>query len=104
VLIDGPSSDPETVVPRQPISLSNVLLSQMTIEKLPRGARTGAIKKAWEKSEIDKKWKESNWFQSRQKIERRKALTDFDRFKVMRLKKQQRWEERKALAKIKASA
>ena len=36
--------------------------------------------------------------------ERRQSLTDFDRFKVMRLKKQRRFEERKALAKIKAAA
>jgi large subunit ribosomal protein L14e len=37
-------------------------------------------------------------------MERRKGLTDFDRFKVLRLKKQRRFEERKALAKVKASA
>jgi large subunit ribosomal protein L14e len=36
--------------------------------------------------------------------ERRKALTDFERFKVMRLKKQRRFEERKALTKVKAAA
>lgn len=76
----------------------------MVIEKLPRGSRTGTVKKFWAKSEIDKKWKESNWFKSRQKFERRKALTDFDRFKVMRLQKQRRFEERKALSKIKAAA
>jgi large subunit ribosomal protein L14e len=37
-------------------------------------------------------------------MERRKALTDFERFQVLRLKKQRRFEERKALAKVKASA
>ena len=76
----------------------------MIIEKLPRGSRTGTVKKAWEKSEIDKKWKESNWFKSRQRSDRRKGLTDFDRFKVLRLQKQRRFEVRKALAKVKVSA
>lgn len=76
----------------------------MVIKDLPRGARTGAVKKFWEKAEIDAKWKESNWAKRKLQQERRKALTDFDRFKVMRLKKQARFEQRKALAKVKASA
>ncbi|KAK1672711.1 ribosomal protein L14 [Colletotrichum godetiae] len=103
-LVDGPSSDAQLAVPRQPISLSNALLSSLVVEGLPRGARTGTVKKFWEKSEIDKKWKETNWFKRSTQIERRKNLSDFDRFKVLRLKKQRRFEERKALAKVKASA
>ena len=104
VLVEGPSSEPELVVPRQSVPLSKCLLSSMVVEGLNRGSRHAALKKQWEKSEIDAKWKESNWAKKRAQIERRKALTDFDRFKVMRLKKQQRFEERKALAKVKASA
>ncbi|KAK3495491.1 ribosomal protein L14-domain-containing protein [Neurospora crassa] len=104
VLVDGPSSDPKLAAPRGVVSLSRTLLTPLVIEKLPRGARTGAVKKAWEAAGIDAKWKESNWAKKQLQQERRKALTDFDRFKVMRLKKQRRFEERKALAKIKASA
>ncbi|KAI2637601.1 ribosomal protein L14-domain-containing protein [Hypomontagnella submonticulosa] len=103
-LVDGPSADPKLVVPRQAISLADVLLSDLTIQKLPRAVRTGTLKSAWEKSEIDTKWKESKWAKRKDQTERRRALTDFDRFKVMRLKKQRRFEERKALAKVKASA
>jgi len=103
-LIDGPSSDANLAVPRQPFSFANLLLSAFVIEKLPRGARTGAVKAAWEKAGIDEKWRESNWAKKRAQQVRRKALTDFERFKVMRLKKQRRFEERKALAKVKASA
>ncbi|KAK3330567.1 ribosomal protein L14-domain-containing protein [Apodospora peruviana] len=103
-LVDGPSSDPRLATARGPISLSNTLLTPFVIEKLPRGARTGAVKKAWEAAEIDAKWKESNWAKKQLQQERRKALTDFDRFKVLRLKKQRRFEESKALAKVKASA
>ncbi len=76
----------------------------MVIEKLPRGARAGAVKAAWEKAKIDQQWEETSWAKSRLRAERRKQLTDFDRFKVMRLKKQRRFEQRKALAKIQASA
>ena len=104
VLVEGPSSDPELATPRQSLRLSQALLSPLVIEGLLRGSRHAQLKKQWEKSEIDAKWKETNWAKKRDQIARRSALTDFERFKVMRLKKQQRFEERKALAKIKASA
>ena len=91
-------------VPRQELSLSNCLLSQIVIDKLTRGARTKTVKTFWEKAGVEDKWKETNAFKARQRADRRKALTDFDRFKVMRLKKQRRFEERKSLAKVKASA
>ncbi|EEU46952.1 hypothetical protein NCS52_00359400 [Fusarium sp. LHS14.1] len=104
VLVDGPSAKPELAVPRQAVPLSKVLLSSLIIEGLNRGSRTGTVRKAWEKAEIDSKWEQTNWAKKRDQIERRKGLTDFDRFKVLRLKKQRRFEERKALAKVKASA
>ena len=104
VLVDGPSADPKLAVPRQAVPLAKCLLSQFTVEGLLRGSRRGTVKKVWEKNEIDAKWKESNWAKKRDQQQRRKALTDFDRFKVMRLKKQRRFEEHKALAKVKASA
>ncbi|KAK0729988.1 ribosomal protein L14-domain-containing protein [Lasiosphaeris hirsuta] len=103
-LVDGPSSDPKLATPRGTVSLSNTLLTPLVIAKLPRGARSGTVKKAWETAEIDAKWKEGSWAKKQLQQERRRSLTDFDRFKVMRLKKQRRFEERKALAKIKASA
>lgn len=103
-LVDGPSADPKLATARTTVSFSNTLLTPLVIEKLPRGARTGAVKSAWEKAEIDSKWKAGNWAKKQEQQERRRSLTDFDRFKVMRLKKQRRFEERKALAKIKASA
>lgn len=81
-----------------------MLLTGIVITKLPLGARSGAVKSAWEAAKVDEQWKASNWYKKRVQNERRKNLTDFDRFKVMRLKKQRRFEESKALAKIKASA
>ncbi|ROV94155.1 hypothetical protein VSDG_05693 [Cytospora chrysosperma] len=103
-LVDGPASDAALAVPRQAVSFSHCLLSDMVVPNLPRGARTSTVKKFWEKAEIDKKWKASNWAKTKDRQAKRAALTDFDRFKVMRLKKQRRFEERKSLAKVKASA
>lgn len=104
VLIDGPASDKKTAVPRTALALQNCILTPLVLDKLPRGARTGAIKSAWEKSGIEAKWNESAWAKKREQKERRRALTDFERFKVMRLRKSARFEVRKSLAKVKAAA
>lgn len=103
-LVDGPASDAALAVTRQAVSFSHVLLSDMVVAGLPRGARTATVKKFWEKSEIDQKWKASNWAKTKDRQAKRAALTDFDRFKVLRLKKQRRFAERKSLAKVQASA
>ncbi|EPQ63347.1 Bgt-305 [Blumeria graminis f. sp. tritici] len=102
VLIDGPSSDPNISVPRQAVSLSYLVLTPLVLQSLPRGSRSGIIKAAWEKAGIDAQWKESAWAKKRTQRERRRALTDFERFKVMRLRKQARFEVRKSFAKIRA--
>lgn len=98
VLIDGPS------VPRQAASLAHLVLTPLVLEKLPRGSRTGVVKKAWEKAGIDAKWQESSWAKKRAQGERRRALTDFERFKVLRLRKSSRFGVRVAAAKAKAAA
>lgn len=103
-LIDGPSSDPEASVPRQAIALAQLILTPLVLEKLPRAARTGVVKAHWEKAGIDAKWQESTWAKKRAQKERRRALTDFERFKVLRLRKQARFEVRKSLAKVKAAS
>ena len=75
-------------MPRHAVALQNVVLTPHVISKFPRGARTGAVAKKWKESEIDSKWESSAWAQKIKQRERRRALTDFERFKVMRLKKQ----------------
>lgn len=44
--------------------------------------------KAWEKEGIEQKWDESVWAKKREQREKRRTLSDFERFKVMRLRKQ----------------
>ncbi|KAI0965018.1 ribosomal protein L14-domain-containing protein [Xylaria arbuscula] len=103
VLVDGPSADEKLIVPKGAVALSDVFLTDLSLE-IPRALRTGTLKKFWEKAEIDQKWLASKWAQRSQRTERRKALTDFQRFQLLRAKKQQRYEVRKALAKVKAAA
>ena len=88
ILVDGPSSRTELAVPRHAAALANVILTPFVIEKLPRGAGRGAVKKAWEKQEVEKKWEESTWAKRREQREKRRALTDFERFQVLKLRKQ----------------
>ena len=56
-LIDGPT----TSVPRQQFPYRNLILTPYTIAKLPRGAGSGAIKKAVEKAGVTEKWEASGW-------------------------------------------
>jgi large subunit ribosomal protein L14e len=49
------------------------------------------VKKLWEKNEIDAKWAQSSWAKKTEQADRRRNLTDFERFKVLRLKKQVRF-------------
>jgi len=56
-LIDGPT----TSVPRQSFSYRHLILTPYTLAKLPRGAGTGAIKKAVEKAGVMEKWGQSGW-------------------------------------------
>ena len=56
-LIDGPT----TSVPRQAFPYRHLILTPYTIAKLPRGAGTGAVKKAFEKAGVLEKWQASAW-------------------------------------------
>ncbi|KAF2422082.1 60S ribosomal protein L14-B [Tothia fuscella] len=104
VLVDGPSEVEGQVVPRHSAQLSNLALSPIVIAGLPRGIGNGSLKGKWKSAEVDKKWSETNFSKGRGKSAKRRALNDFERFQVMRLRKQVRFEEKKALAKIRAKA
>jgi len=104
VLVDGPSEDESQVVPRHSAPLANLTLTSIVIDQLPRAIGNGPLKKKWQAAEVEKKWKESGFSKNRDRSNKRKSLNDFERFKVLRLRKQARFEERKALAKIKAAS
>lgn len=77
-------------MPRHVLPLAHATLTPFTIPQLPRAAGTGPVKKLWAKNEIDGKWAKSSFAQKTDRAERRKNLTDFERFKVLRLRKQVR--------------
>lgn len=88
VLVDGPSTEEQKIVPRHVLPLAHATLTHFTIPQLPRAAGTGPVKKLWAKNEIDGKWAKSSFSQRTDRSERRKNLSDFERFKVLRLRKQ----------------
>ncbi|EDK42116.1 hypothetical protein PVL30_000286 [Lodderomyces elongisporus] len=92
-LIDGPK------IQRQAVSLARVVLTPLSLQNLPRGARTATVNKKWGASDVDSKWASLGWAKKLASRERRRELSDFERFQVMVLKKQRRYATKKAAAK-----
>lgn len=86
MLVDGPSE--KGPVPRHAAPITNLSLTPIVLPNLPRGTGVGKVKKDWEKAEVDKKFEESTWSKKRAQFQKRKQLNDFERFKVMKLRKQ----------------
>jgi large subunit ribosomal protein L14e len=102
VLVEGPSSDESLAVPRHAAPLSALSLTSIVIPKLPLAVGSPALKKKWDAHEVDSKWANSATAKTAAKLARRKQLSDFERFKVMVLRKNARFEVRKAQATAKA--
>jgi large subunit ribosomal protein L14e len=85
-LIDGPT----TGVPRQSFPYRNMVLTPYTLAALPRGAGTGAIRKALEKADVAAKWESSSWAKKLAARDQRKKQNDFERFEIGLLKRQRR--------------
>merc|ERR1712018_883573 len=81
ILVDGPC----TGVPRVVVNLKQVQLTKFKIN-IPFGYRTGGIKKIWEKDDINAQWAETKWAKKIDAKARKATLTDFDRFKLMKIK------------------
>merc|ERR1712029_466735 len=77
VLVEGFSSD-----------ASKVLL----------GVGHTALQKLWNNEKVEEKWANSKTAKTSAQLMRRRQLNDFERFKVMVLRKQARFETRKTLA------
>ncbi|KAF3046036.1 hypothetical protein E8E12_010538 [Didymella heteroderae] len=102
VLVDGPTK--EAPVPRQEVALAKLSLTPIVIPKLPRSTGVGHVAKKWEEHKVQQKFDESAWAKKRAALQKRRQLNDFERFKVMKLRKQARYEVQKTFAKIRASA
>ena len=82
VLVEGPT----TGVTRQEISLRRVSLTDFKLD-VARGVKSADLKSAVEKFDLVKKWETTPFAKKIQRAQVRARLSDFDRFKVMVLKK-----------------
>ena len=72
-------------VRRQELSLRRVTLTDYKID-IKRGAKRAEVLKAIEDFKLEEKFKKSNFAKKNEIRQKRANLTDFDRFKVMRLR------------------
>ena len=91
-MIDGPS------IKRQAIALAKLALTPIVLPKLPRGSRTGTVNKKWAAADIDAKYAATPSAQKAAIRQKRAALSDFERFQVMVLKKQRKYAAKKIAA------
>ncbi|KAG8979188.1 hypothetical protein FRB94_012195 [Tulasnella sp. JGI-2019a] len=94
---------PATGVPRGPYAYRHLTLTSHVM-KLPRGSRTGTVRKKMAEQKVLEKWEGSSWYKRRTALAARKTLSDFGRFEVMILKKRRRDVTRKAIHKEKKAA
>jgi large subunit ribosomal protein L14e len=78
-------------------------LTPHTVE-IPRGARTGTLKKALANNDVVAKFGASTWGKKLAQRSTRADLTDFERFKLRKLKQQKRDILNKQVAKLKKAA
>mmetsp|Transcript_6454 Transcript_6454/g.8840 ORF Transcript_6454/g.8840 Transcript_6454/m.8840 type:complete len:133 (-) Transcript_6454:63-461(-) len=96
VLVDGPQD--LTGVKRHVMPIGRMSLTDLRC-RIRRGARQKTLRKALEKEEILKKWKETKWCKKLTAHEAKRNMTDFERFKLMVAKKKKSKAVKKALKK-----
>ncbi|XP_011660736.1 60S ribosomal protein L14-like isoform X2 [Strongylocentrotus purpuratus] len=95
-LIDGPLSG----VKRQGMRFKQLHLTDFVI-RIPHSARNSTVRKAWEKDEITSKWDATIWAKKLAAKQKRKQMTDFDRYKLMRAKQKRNVILTREMAKLK---
>ena len=81
VLVDG-DNFPRVLYPLKRLTLTKLVVP------IQRGSRTGTIENACEEFGLEKKWQETPTAKKIAQRELRANLSDYDRFKVMRQRKQ----------------
>ncbi|RUS26574.1 ribosomal protein L14-domain-containing protein, partial [Jimgerdemannia flammicorona] len=85
-LIDGPT----TGVSRHAHAFRRLTLTPIVIKNLPRAAGQTTVKKFFENADVLGKWGKTAWAQKLANRTKRAKNSDFDRFKLAKLKKQRR--------------
>merc|ERR1712088_65408 len=83
VIHDGPG------LARQTYRIKSLHLAKFAC-KFGHSAKTSVVQKAWEDEDISKKFEASSWGQRMKKSVIRANLSDFDKFKLNKLKIQRR--------------
>lgn len=96
VLVDGPCSG----VRRQVVNLKNVHITKLRV-RIPHTASTAAVREQWEVRHIDSTWEATRWCKNLRAKQRTAELTDFERFKLWKLRKARTAIIRDAYSKIK---
>ena len=90
-------------VKRQELSLRRVTLTDYKLD-IKRGAKEAEVFKAIEDFKLEDKFKTSTYYKKNEIRQKRANLTDFDRFKVMRLRQKRSVLRHKACKVIKGKA
>ncbi|KAJ9581975.1 hypothetical protein L9F63_003665 [Diploptera punctata] len=98
-LVDGP----ETGVPRGAMRLNQLHLTKFKIN-IPFTARTKLVRNSWKTNKINEKWAEGVWAQKIEAKRKRRAMTDFDRFKLRKARQMRNKIRTVAYYKLKRSA
>ena len=96
VLVDGPC----TGVRRQVINLKNVHITGLRI-RIPHTASTPMVRAQWESRHVSETWESSRWCKNLRAKQRSESLTDFERFKLWKLRKARTAIIRDAYSKLK---
>merc|ERR1712147_118254 len=78
-------------MPRVIYPLKRLSLTKIKLEKAQRGIRTSTLKKLNKDQDVVSAFKKTPAAIKMAKYKQRKSLTDFERFKVMVLRKQRSW-------------
>jgi len=100
-LVDGPAT--LTGVARQTIPFRNLSLTPIKID-IPRSVRTGTLTKAFTKADVLGQWQKTSWARKAARFSTRSNLSDFDRFKVMLLRKKRSQLVNKEFGKLRRAA
>ncbi|XP_037086013.1 60S ribosomal protein L14-like [Pollicipes pollicipes] len=96
VLVDGPC----TGVRRQVVNLKNVHITTLRI-RIPHTASTPMVREQWVGRHVSETWEDSRWCRNLRAKQRSQNLTDFERFKLWKLRKARTAIIRDACSKLK---
>ncbi|KAF0291088.1 60S ribosomal protein L14 [Amphibalanus amphitrite] len=99
VLVDGPC----TAVRRQVVNLKNVHITNLRI-RIPHTASTAMVREQWVSRNISSTWEATRWCRNLRAKQRTESLTDFERFKLWKLRKARTAIIRGAVSKLKIQA